>query len=610
MTTTVPTTFEAVVTEINKFAAHTPPPSHEEWQEIWPPLLFNAKLGAVGDAKVIEHLVKLKVGAKRALNTDLNEFCAEQKQKQRQCAAEARREKQGKVVIDLNLGEEQVVSKVEQVLVKANDPELPLIRDLNGYVRPLIDRPEWGKSRNGQPVPTIAMLAAHTEASLRWGIARHIELERDGEVVKPDDCATRLLQNPLPKAPIVRGLITHPLVCADGRLIETPGLDAESELYLHLGGKLGSAPTFIAPPIPVPDDPIKAQALAAQYAQEILRHYDDYKFEQEIDRVVALAARIGLLTRKDLDIAPCFLLVGPERGTGKTTLAAIDHVIATGHDIPAASLEDDSEKAKQTLFAAFSSSPTAVLFDNLPANESFGSDVLAQALTKGFVETRRFHSQTNVRANTNCQLYFTGNAITLNEDLQARTLEVRFSAERPTKWSHPDWLTHARSVREEVRVKLQFIQRAFIRHGAGTVEGVYTRFSNWARRVRDPLLWAGLPDVGQRFQDLEDQNPNRAVDAGIVAELKNRVDGKFTAGEIAMRIGAGDAYGIDERFSDLRSMIQERWPRALGKSGAQHLGQYFREYLKRWLRVEGGASLRLIEHPEKGCTRWRVEERP
>jgi hypothetical protein len=263
---------------------------------------------------------------------------------------------------------------------------------------------------------------------------------------------------------------------------------------------------------------VEAQGLAAIYALEMLALYDDYRFESEVDRVVALAARLSVLTRKDLDIAPCYLLVGPERGTGKTTLAAIDHVIATGHDIPAASLEDDSEKAKQTLFATFASSPAAVLFDNLEANVAFGSDVLAQSLTKGFVETRRFHSQTNVKANTNTQLYFTGNAITLNEDLQARTLEVRFAAERPTKWSHPDWLSYARSIREEVRVKLQFIQRAFIRHGQH-VSGVYTRFPAWAERVRDPLLWAGLPDVGARLQELEDRNPNRLVDAGIVAEL-------------------------------------------------------------------------------------------
>jgi hypothetical protein len=608
-------TVEELVAGFEVFAKENPTAAH--WSKYWPEQLHAAQLGRVGEQQALGKLCELGVGAKSALK---QEWKAHQKEQHRLRSIEearAEREKNGKTLIDLGRGEEESITRIENLLVKAKDPEFPLMRDLNGYVRPRVDRPEWGRARNGQPVPTIAMLSAYDEESLRWLIDRYIDLERGGKKVKLDDSAPRLLQHPLPNAPLVRGLITHPLVREDGRLIELPGLDAESELYLHLGGKLGTAPPFVRQPIPVPDDPIEAQDLAARYAIEMLGHYDDYKFESDsdpdeekrnIDKVVALSARLTLLTRKDLDIAPCFLLVGPERGTGKTTLAAIDHVIATGHDIPAASLEDDSEKAKQTLFAALSGSPAAVLFDNLPASECYGSDVLAQALTKGFVETRRFHSQTNVRASTNTLLYFTGNAVTLNEDLQARTLEVRFAAERPTKWSHPDWLSYARSIREEVRVKLQFIQRAFIRHGLGKVEGVYTRFPAWAQRVRDPLLWAGLDDVGQRFQDLEDKNPNRIVDAGIVAELQQQFGkGKFTAGEVVTNIGAGDTWGTQAGFSELRSMLQERIPRALGKSGAQFLGQYFREHLRRWLRVEDGQSVRLHKSTEKGCARWTVE---
>jgi hypothetical protein len=282
-------------------------------------------------------------------------------------------------------------------------------------------------------------------------------------------------------------------------------LDSETGLYLHLGGELGQRPDFLASAIPVPDDAAKAQELAHRFAQELLTQYGDYRFESEVDRVVALSARLGILVRKDLDIAPAYLLVGPERGTGKTTLAAIDHVIATGHDIAVARLEEDEEKAKQTLFAAFVSSPAAVLFDNLPADSSFSSTVLAAALTKGYVEARLFHTQHTGRATTNLSIYFTGNAVILDEDLQARTLEVRFSPERPKRWTHPDWLAHARATREETRTKLQYLQRAHAIHGRAT-RGVYVRFEAWGRRVRDPLIWAGLPDVGKRLQDLEDNN--------------------------------------------------------------------------------------------------------
>ena len=61
---------------------------------------------------------------------------------------------------------------------------------------------------------------------------------------------------------MVRGLITHPLVASDGRLIDKPGLDDDSGLYLHLGGELGGVPPTIRPPIDVPEDPIAARQLA------------------------------------------------------------------------------------------------------------------------------------------------------------------------------------------------------------------------------------------------------------------------------------------------------------------------------------------------------------
>jgi putative DNA primase/helicase len=599
------TTVEDLLAAFDKFAEAKP--TAAQWREYWLGHLHKAKLGPIGAEQALDHLVKLGVGGKRPLKTEWREFGSEQARIQQQEEALVRRQKTGKVVVNLGLGEERTITAVEAALVAARDPELPLLRDLNGYVRPVVDRPEWGKARQGQPIPTVAMLASHTEASLRWGIERHLELELEGQPQGPGDTAARLLQNPLPKAPTVRGLITAPLVRADGRLIDQPGLDAESELYLHLGGKLGEAPPFIKPPIAVPDDPVAAKKLAQQYVQEMLGLYADYRFEEPIDKEVALVARLSLLTRKDLDIAPCYLLVGPERGTGKTTLAAIDHAIVTGHDIPASYLTGDSEKDQQSLFSMFSASPAAVLYDNLLANCSFGNEVLAQALTKGVVETRRFHAQTTVKATTNAQLYFTGNAITLNEDLQARTLEVRFSSERPKKWSHPDWLAHARSIREDVRVKLQFVQRAYIRHGAGA-EGVYTRFPNWAKRVRDPMLWAGLSDIGARFQALEDQNPNRIVDGGIAAELRQQFGGeKFTAGEVVVRMGASES-PCEGAFTELRNMVTERVPRALGKTGAQHLGQFFREHLMRWLRMEDGRRVKLGYTTEKGCARWRVEE--
>src|SRR5581483_7905758 len=179
---------------------------------------------------------------------------------QRKRAAEARHvaaQHRGKVVIDVSDDEASVIRASEQTLVAARDSELPLMRDAIGCVRPVVDRPEWARERDGISVPTIAMLRQYDEAAARWLLDRYIALERQNDEgnsapVKPDELAAKLLQNPLPAAPRVRGLITHPLVCGDGRLIEKPGLDGDSGLYLHLGGGLGQVPPTLRPAIEVP----------------------------------------------------------------------------------------------------------------------------------------------------------------------------------------------------------------------------------------------------------------------------------------------------------------------------------------------------------------------
>ena len=182
--------------------------------------------------------------------------------------------------------------------------------------------------------------------------------------------------------------------------------------------------------------------------------YADYCFDSEDDKAVALAARLSILTRKDLDVAPAFLLVGPERGTGKTTLAAIDHVIATGYDIPVAELEKEPDKAKQTLFSVFNSSPAAVLFDNLPANSAFGSLALTKSLTKsefggsGFLHTDRGageHQRAGVPHRQRHRARRRPAVAHIGDPLLAGTPEHR--------WSHPDWLAHARGVREDYRTR-------------------------------------------------------------------------------------------------------------------------------------------------------------
>jgi len=156
-----------------------------------------------------------------------------------------------------------------------------------------------------------------------------------------------------------------------------------------------------------------------------------------------------------------------------------------------------------------------------------------------------------------------------------------------------------------VRAAVQYLQQAYIQHGR-SVRGRPCRFPAWARRVRDPLLWAGLPDVVARLAESEARNPNRGLDAGIVGKIHDLFGvERFTAGDVAAGIGSGDTV-CEERFAELRALLRERRPATAGKNGPQAMGLFFREALRRWFEVDG-QRLRLVETTAQGLTRWHVE---
>jgi hypothetical protein len=517
--------------------------------------------------------------------------------------------------------EESATRQCEAALVAARDPELSLLLQSDDLVRVRVMQPTWAKGRllpNGdrEPAPTIATLVEHDEASLRWAIARHVELQsvdaRGNITVRGPKFqglqAKHLLSNPLKAAPVVKGLLVHPLVLSDGRMVERPGFDDRSGLYVHLGGEAGQVPAGVLSPLEVSDHAGEALALAQDRLAFLFTLVADYEFDAPVDvnRSVAVAALATTLTRKDLDIAPAFLFVGPERGSGKTTLASICHVIATGQHLPTVTLVKDADMNKQMLFSALRGSPAAILIDNILADTELESGDLATILTSPLYEARLYHSQRLGAVPTNVAIFLTGNSVELDEDLASRTLPVRFSPSRPRRWAHPDWFTWALGAREEARQAVQYIQRAFIQHGGGAAGVGDQRFPAWAKRVRDPLLWAGAADVGQALLDSVDANPMRQEEGALLDMLQARFQGgAFTAGEVAKLVGAGVGYA-EPGAEELRALLAELCPQSLGRSGPVHLGRLFKEKLSRWHAVEDGGRLRLHSAVLHGRSTWRV----
>ena len=132
-------------------------------------------------------------------------------------------------------------------------------------------------------------------------------------IVPPKDVIETLLYRGDWDFPTVRGIVNSPTMRPDGSLLTTPGYDVATELWYKPAGDLELPPT--------PERPTKTEAEAA--LKLLTNLLAGFPFETDVDRSVALAASLTLVLRGAFEIAPLFLFLAPELGTGKTYLVFV-----------------------------------------------------------------------------------------------------------------------------------------------------------------------------------------------------------------------------------------------------------------------------------------------
>ncbi len=105
----------------------------------------------------------------------------------------------------------------------------------------------------------------------------------------------------------------------------------------------------------------------------IKEFFSEFRFKENsadrnllsVNALNAVALLLTAIIRKNIDIAPGFLLNANIQGSGKTTLAQIIYIILTGCDMPVSSLPKSSEESKKEMLATLMQSPAMVCFDNV-----------------------------------------------------------------------------------------------------------------------------------------------------------------------------------------------------------------------------------------------------
>lgn len=315
-----------------------------------------------------------------------------------------------------------------------------------------------------------------------------------------------------------------------------------------------------------PNDRERASAMAF-VKTELLR---DFPFARQSDRTHALAALLLPLVRHFIaGPTPLHLIEAPSEGTGKSLLADVVHLVATGERAQPTPLSTREEELRKKLTAMLATSPVMVLFDNV--NHAVDSASLAALLASETWSDRLLGQSKQLVLPNRAQWMATANNPVLSRELARRTIRIRLDAgvERPwlrARFRHDDLVGWVREQRAEVVAALLTLVRGWLADGrpAGSVRlGTYEAWSRVVGGVLDSSDIEGF--LADRHQDQALVDPVEADWASLIELWAERFDGEAVSGTQVMEVAvAAGLFGL-EVGSAQDASARARFTRELGK---------------------------------------------
>ncbi len=398
--------------------------------------------------------------------------------------------------------------------------------------------------------------------------------------------------------PPLTGVIEAPTLRVDGSVLDQPGYDATSGIYFA-----GRQPAGYAAPIEQPT--MKDAEKACGLLLDIISDFPTIELQ---DRSAVIAGMLTALLRRSLPAAPMIAITAPMPGTGKSKLADVMAVIATGRRAPVLSLGKDEAEGDKRLAAALLAGGAVVNLDNIE-RPLFG-DLLCQALTQETVDLRPLGGSLKVTAVPNCVFLATGNNLDIRGDLKRRIVLVRLDAkmERPEQRKFDrDVVDVVTERRGELITACLTVVRAYLAAGCPAVNAApFGGFEAWDARCRRPLIWLGIPDPLLSSEEARAEDPDTALQRSFFTAW-NRAFGNndVSATEIAQR-AVEATKGGDGQAMHTNPDLYEAVLAACGeKITSKRLGYWLRRHK---MRVCDGYRLVHGEFDEHSkIAKWRLE---
>ncbi len=347
-----------------------------------------------------------------------------------------------------------------------------------------------------------------TRDYLRLALATHLNfVSWDGRArkLKPVDPPSALCSLLIAAAgqwhfPELRGIVSAPTLRPDGSLLAAAGYDAQSRLIFWNDGTAWPA---------IPEQPTREDAAGAlSTLRDLLAEFD---FADEASASAAIAAILTACLRHALPIAPGYGLNAHKQGSGKTTLGHTIARIPTGRDAAVMPLADEPGEVRKAVLAVLMAADLIVLIDNISA--PVDSSAVCAALTSQTYKDRVLGESRTVTLPTAATWLFNGNNLEFVGDFTSRIIVSTLDpqCERPElRAFRRDIAAHVSEHRPELVRAALTIPLAYRAAGHPAIEATPSRFSDWDRLVRYPLVWLGCADPLATQEELRTNDPIRS----------------------------------------------------------------------------------------------------
>jgi hypothetical protein len=335
--------------------------------------------------------------------------------------------------------------------------------------------------------------------------------------------------------PPLAGIARTPVIRGDGTILDTPGYDPASRLYF--------APAIGLEVPSIPDAPTSADVSTALAAIEDA--IGEFPFEDQSSKANAIAALLTPIVRPAIKgPTPLAAFDASAAGTGKTLLAEVVSIVATGSETAMVTVPKNRDEWRKLILSVLREGPPVVVLDNVSTR--LDADELMSALSGELWSGRELGHSRQITVPIRCAWIATGNNLQLEGQIVRRTYWVRMDAKtaRPylrEDFKHPNLKLYVREQRGQILAALLTLARAWFASGmrAPAVKPLGS-FESWTTVIGGILEHAGVDGfLGNGDQLYAQSDDETQVWESLLAQLWTVfADKPFTTADLLVKLNS------------------------------------------------------------------------